>query len=245
MGRQVRRVPLDFNWPMNKTWPGFLNPHWHPCPAEAKGLCHGGWTNAGKWLNAVARFISLIGGQASVSPEAAEAERKRGIIYPHPYLQRWAMAPSSRGQLLPMDAELHALVQGLAGDCKVDDFANSCTEWVIAKAMMRAAGVDEKTWGICPVCKGSAVDPAHKEAYEAWKPTEPPTGEGWQLWETVSEGSPVSKVFATRDAFVQYLRDEGYSEQAAQRFTDEGWAPSIVVTGDGRAMDGIAAAGER
>lgn len=26
MGRQVRRVPLDFDWPLNKIWDGFLTP---------------------------------------------------------------------------------------------------------------------------------------------------------------------------------------------------------------------------
>jgi hypothetical protein len=26
MGRQVRRVPLDFSWPLEKVYDGFLNP---------------------------------------------------------------------------------------------------------------------------------------------------------------------------------------------------------------------------
>ena len=27
MGRELKRVPLDFQWPLNKVWAGFLNPH--------------------------------------------------------------------------------------------------------------------------------------------------------------------------------------------------------------------------
>jgi hypothetical protein len=27
MGREVRRVPIDFSWPIGKTWTGFVNPH--------------------------------------------------------------------------------------------------------------------------------------------------------------------------------------------------------------------------
>ena len=31
MGREIRRVPLDFDQPMNEIWPGFLNPFWDLC----------------------------------------------------------------------------------------------------------------------------------------------------------------------------------------------------------------------
>ncbi|MBR8638559.1 hypothetical protein KEF29_02915 [Streptomyces tuirus] len=35
MGREIRRVPLDFDWPLNKVWEGFLSPDRfdeEPCP---------------------------------------------------------------------------------------------------------------------------------------------------------------------------------------------------------------------
>lgn len=44
-----------------------------------------------------------------------------------------------------------------------------------------------------------------KTAYEDWKETEPPVGEGWQLWETVTEGSPVSPVLATPEELASWL----------------------------------------
>ena len=31
MGRELRRVPLDFDWPMNQRWSGFVNPHYAKC----------------------------------------------------------------------------------------------------------------------------------------------------------------------------------------------------------------------
>ena len=34
---------------------------------------------------------------------------------------------------------------------------------------------------------------------------EPPSGEGYQCWETVSEGSPISPVFKTLDELCQWL----------------------------------------
>lgn len=33
----------------------------------------------------------------------------------------------------------------------------------------------------------------------------PPTGEGWQMWEDTSEGSPMSPVFATREELARWL----------------------------------------
>ncbi len=67
--------------------------------------------------------------------------------------------------------------------------------------------------------------------YEAWQEVPPPTGEGWQLWETVSDGSPISPVFPTKEAFIEYLVSEGYSRGAATAFCEDGWAPSAVFVG--------------
>ena len=27
MGREIKRVPLDFNWPLNMQWKGYMNPY--------------------------------------------------------------------------------------------------------------------------------------------------------------------------------------------------------------------------
>lgn len=75
---------------------------------------------------------------------------------------------------------------------------------------------------------------------------EPPEGEGWQVWETVSEGAPVSPVFTTGEDLVDYLVDKGDvwsqkrradgeedpppSRAAAKYFVFEaGWAPSMAM----------------
>ena len=42
---------------------------------------------------------------------------------------------------------------------------------------------------------------------DAWEPIEPPTGEGWQMWETTSEGSPSSPVFATAEELAEWCVD--------------------------------------
>jgi hypothetical protein len=57
----------------------------------------------------------------------------------------------------------------------------------------------------------------------------------YQVYETVSEGTPVSPVFETLDAMIVWLVSEGYSQVAAERFAKEGWAMSAAFdTGTGR-----------
>ena len=108
-------------------------------------------------------------------------------------------------------------------------FMGTGAAWYIQKAILAAAGIDPEVWGQCPVCKGEGMDPAIKEQYEAWEDYGPPEGEGWQLWETVSEGAPISPVLPTREAFVEYLMSQGSTRSAAEAFTESGWTPSAVM----------------
>lgn len=65
--------------------------------------------------------------------------------------------------------------------------------------------------------------------------TEAPTC--YQIYETVTEGTPTSPVFSTLDELQAWLTSEGYSAVAAQRFAEEGWAPSAVFTRSGVVLD--------
>jgi hypothetical protein len=135
MGREVKRVPLDFDWPLEKTWEGYLSPYseyWRECP-----FCNGIGLNR---ITSSGRYCECCGGDGGI----------------------W---------LTP--------------------------EW--------------------------------KAKDDAWEPTDPPIGEGWQVWEIVSEGSPVSPVFATKEALVDYLVSEGHMRSSSQAFADAGWAPSMFV----------------
>jgi hypothetical protein len=82
---------------------------------------------------------------------------------------------------------------------------------------------------------------------EAWERTEPPTGEGYQLWETVSEGSPVSPVFKEpRDLARWLVRDnheEGTSYEKWLEFIEnEGeTCGSMLMTSDGTMLTGVQA----
>jgi hypothetical protein len=106
---------------------------------------------------------------------------------------------------------------------------------------------------VCSVCKGEAGlwrDAEHKAAHEAWERTDPPTGDGWQLWETVSEGSPISPVFPTADGLVEWMTTEDARRGAmgpwlwgqAEAFVKgPGFAPSLVHTPEFGLVDGVIA----
>lgn len=71
----------------------------------------------------------------------------------------------------------------------------------------------------------------------------------YQLYETVSEGTPLSPVFATTGELVEHLVvhgdgwDQPVSREAAEAFVRDGWVPSMVFS-EGRVTTGVAIAGE-
>lgn len=80
----------------------------------------------------------------------------------------------------------------------------------------------------------SLSDEQEEELFEEWYDNErydPPEGEGWQVWETVSEGSPVSPVFASSEELVAWIVSEGHTPGAAKAFVRIGYVPSMVVVG--------------
>jgi len=62
----------------------------------------------------------------------------------------------------------------------------------------------------------------------------------YQVYETVTEGTPVTPPFETKEELVNYLVENGtfwdnsgYSREAAEKFVDAGWVPSMIMTSEG------------
>ena len=57
------------------------------------------------------------------------------------------------------------------------------------------------------------------------------------MYETVSEGTPVTPKFATKEELVEYLVTRGtfydgpWKRKVAEAFVKEEWAPSMVING--------------
>ena len=69
--------------------------------------------------------------------------------------------------------------------------------------------------------------------------TEEPTH--FQMYQTVSEGTPVSPVFATKKELHQWLTQNGYSEFYTKALMEYGSASSIYVHNEWSAIEGATA----
>ena len=225
MGREVKRVPLDFNHTLGEPWPGYLSPAPRPCPAGDR--CINGSTPDRAWLNNWVHILLVAAGNPT-----------------HPWVMEVPLVERHPTGLL-------ADVTGaLAGRRPDRPFGHDAIDrWKAIKAIIAAAGLPED-WGLCPSCQGLAYHPDDEGVQEAWERTEPPTGEGWQVWETVSEGSPVTPVFDSAEALARHLSTEGawghvYPYDVALRFVEAGWAPTGMASAATGFVDGVTAVGQR
>lgn len=250
MGREVRRVPLDFDWPMNTVWEGFLTPdnlHENPCT----DCFSSGSTPARQWLDRVGLMIDQL--VQDVDDQAAGKNM-------HPWLKEDSYPPVDRSSAVSRNGffvnyevvrpseDILEFAQALVKDDEYEhnrvlsrgSFAQN--RYAITSGLIRSAGLP-KGWGVCPTCDGRGSVEAYegqRAAGDAWEPTGPPEGEGWQLWETVSEGSPISPVFEDSEGLVSWMISPEYEQKLspltraqAENFVNSGSAPSFVLDNSG------------
>lgn len=290
MGREIKRVPLDFAWPLNKVWKGFLNPHYEghcsDC-ASCRGSGHSPQYQAlhDKWYgnstftpeengsipfnwwdhvilakaqNAVARSPEYFGGDTiAVAREAIRlAENFNSHWCYHlnsddvaALLAADRLWDFTRNPRTPEEAEVvKAKVSGGGNSWlpasngyvptprevnvwAITGFGHDAINcWTVVKAKCRRLKLPQS----CRKCKGQGLlwdAQKNKRIAEAWKPEEPPAGDGWQVWETVSEGSPITLVFETSELCADWLVSQGYSREGADAFVISGWVPSMISVG--------------
>jgi hypothetical protein len=250
MGREIKRVALDFDWPLDKRWDGFINPYYEH---KEKCLhCKDGYSPEGKRLNDLwygyIPFKPEDRGSKPFTPENPYvwAFAKRNVENSPEYygkpsewiirMEAWRLCELWNGQWV------HHLnvddVQALLDAGQLRDFTHTWNKengwvkkdppyiptpeevnnlslgslnndrWFVIQAEARRLGVSTT----CSVCDGeSSLWPSKEiqQKCEDWEPTEPPAGEGWQVWETVSEGSPITPVLPTREALIEHLVQYG------------------------------------
>lgn len=305
MGRELKRVALDFQWPLDKIWKGYLNPFHKKCP-----WCESGYLKA---LWDFEAFMRDLGYAASASetrpvsykpvidplfPKAlkswcSDKEHRFRCRWPWPDLpivkslleiaglpEDWATEVEAKAILLLAEYDLpevkykeqyfsnsdqsyppYSLSEYGIGDVGPKfwellealearrGFLGWDSLWTAEKKMFDKFGTPpgwekvtsyegEVLIGACRPCKGTGIHPDLYEKVMAWEKFEPPAGPGYQVWETVSEGSPVSPVCATEEDLVKWCLSQGYSEDAAKGFLKSSWAPSFVIK-DGEMLKNI------
>ena len=226
MGREIKRVPLDWDWPLNTVWEGRVLPaalEGRPCDA-----CVGsGQTAFAWWLQKLSYLIGML------ADDVTEQQRGRPL---HPYLAHLSNGPY--GQRPGSDAV--DFFVGLGVPAERIHFGGD-HHYAAMRALLKQSGVS----ATCPACKGEGgfeAYPGQDAEREAWydAPHEPPKGEGWQVWETVSDGSPVTPVFPTAQALAEHLASPASgrafgvngparSVEVALAFVQAGWAPTFAL----------------
>lgn len=276
MGRQVRRVPPDFDWPLDKPLKGFLSPDKFdeiPCPDCKNGYSPHAQNLHDLWYGYLP-FDPASTGSTTLRHDtpAVRAFAERNINSAPEYYGAGEAAIVREGQRLAdlwngmwchhlTQDDVNALVAGnrlydfthkvVPGkgwqpkDPPVMPTAEQVNEWSLrsmghdginASVAVSARCEREGQEVLCQTCQGhgsTEAYPGQRAEAEAWEPTEPPTGDGWQLWETVSEGSPISPAFPTSGALVMWMSDPDRGEDwvpadVAAKFVSDGWAPSGV-----------------
>lgn len=291
MSREVRRVPLDFDWPLNKVWEGYLTPE--PLREKDCGICDGtGYSGyarlmQNRWYGYVS-FNPEETGSTRLTPEtpAVRAFAERNVARSPEYYGASESAIRREAERLcglwnaQLSHHLHQDdVDALVADGRLHDLTHTWKKgegwqpiepaptvtaeqvntwslagfghdsincWVVVRAKCQRDGQPET----CDGCGGHGslerYEGQRAEA-EAWTAPEPPTGEGWQLWETTSEGSPITPVFDSAEGLARWMSEHpvGFAKstityEAALRWvTEDGWAPSMVGTPEAGLQDGI------
>lgn len=290
MGREIKRVSIDFAWPLNKVWKGFVNPHYGES-RECKA-CDGTGANElsrrfrKEWYNFNGEFDPRAYGREPYAPEhpfvvehcttkirrtaamdgprnwwnrqgrdTEEVAIRRECIRMAPLLNGWSHHLNDddvkvlfdAGRLrdfpsLPMADEVNRWSMTGFGHDSINE--HLCNKGRYA----RETGDHSEKASYCPACDGEGTlwsSAEAKDRAEKWEQEEPPAGDGWQLWETVSEGSPVSPVFASPEELARWLTDSGENDGMTfdrwlKFITGPGWAPSLV-SGDGGVVSGVEA----
>ena len=104
---------------------------------------------------------------------------------------------------------------------------DAINRFILIEARAKRLGV----WGKCHACKGKGEiphpDPQMRKRHGQWRPHEPPHGKGYQLWETCSEGSPVSPVFASAEELADWCAENAtiFGDEKTSR---ENWLKMFV-----------------
>jgi len=230
MSREVKRVPLDFKYKLNEVYEGYIN----PTKSQSCPKCNGNGTS-----KEYAIYSSLWYGNNS------------GLYVPNPYRENARYNPTALQYNLNED-DIKALMNRdrLSGFKKgyiptpkevnqhyiKEPFGHdSLNQWIVIDARLKKLNLPSE----CSKCKGTGYYWGSKEKedrYNNWVSFEPPIGEGYQIWETISEGSPVSPIFDIPKDLAEWMVNNDKTitkdttlEQWVKFIEKEGYAPSLVA----------------
>lgn len=293
MGREIKRVPLDFTHPLNEVWSGYLSPD--TLAGDSCPDCKNGYAPYAQYLHDLlygyVPFDPRSTGSVPLRPDtpAVRAFAERNIASAPDFYgsdDRAVVREALRLATLWNGMWFHHLspadVAALVAAGRLMDFTHTWsreTRWQKIEPPVTPSAEQVNEWSIrgfghdainasvvvsakceregfpvrCGRCQGhGSVEsyPGQRAEAEAWERTEPPVGDGWQLWETVSEGSPISPVFVDADGLAAWMSDpergdRWVPQEVAAKFIADGWAPTFVGSPQTGVVSGVEFMGTR
>lgn len=192
MGRKLMRVPLDFDWPLNMNWKGYINPY---RPQECKA-CEGSGQNPE--TKQVADDFYDFARTGRRWCDAITQDEVDALVAKERLWDFWRrVGPNGWEDIDPRPVVTAEMVNA-ASRSNREAVHDGINRWILVETRAHRLGV----YGDCRYCKGEGCiwqSPEVRALHEAWEDFDPPKGDGFQLWQTTSEGAPVSPVFATLD----------------------------------------------
>lgn len=192
-GRELRNVPLDFDWPRERVWEGYLMPR-HLLLEHCTQCSGSGYSAQAQQLERTFYdFDRDATGNGGWNDKLTQDDVD--YLLANGRLRTWVTDDSQRGgawQTLPLTAQ--QVNDAQRGGPMADYAHDGINRYLLIKHRCEQLAAPH----VCSTCdgQGEVGTPEQRAAHDAWQPTDPPTGDGIQMWETVSEGSPVSPVFA-------------------------------------------------
>ena len=205
MGRELKRVPMDFDWPMNQIWKGFVNPYrsqkckacdgvgFNPATKQLSDNWYGHSCSEQDWVYITPnRRYNRKAWSHNITQDEVNVLVKEGRL-----MDLTHVFTSDKGWQ-PKDPSYHPTAEEVNKWSLEGMGHDSCNHFICVKTRAKRLGV----YGLCKYCKGDGEiwqSDEIKKLAEKWNPFDPPKGKGFQLWETTSEGSPITPVFASLD----------------------------------------------
>lgn len=229
MGREVKRVALDFDYPYGKMiWKGYYNPY----RGLKCQLCDGtGYSQEYKELEDQWYYNDWCKNLSQDDVQALLDEDRLWYFTRVPINEEQRLIVEEKikqgeNSLLPYNNGYIPTVEEVNKWAKSNFGHDSINRWTCVNAKAKRLGIKMN----CPDCKGEGVFyPSEKYAELArnFEPIEPPVGEGYQLWSTTSEGTPYSPVFDTPEKLATWLVENKISTFAYNTATYEEWLAFI------------------
>ena len=261
MGREIKRVALDFDYPINKMiWKGYHNPYkglkceccggtgespeikvlsedWYGFERPDKRWCHNITEDEVKALVNAGRLMDFT--------RVPRNDKQRDDVEKKKAEGGNSWLPYDNGYI-PTAEEVNEWSKNGFGHDAINKF-------ICVNARAKRLGITEFE---CRYCGGEGVlwpDEKYKKLAKDFEFIDPPLGDGYQLWSTTTEGTPMSPVFERPEDLARWLADNKASSLGSNTSTYEQWlnfiigpglAPSIIIDNTGL-HDGVSKCAEK